>query len=134
MRALGVVPEQPVKEFVVECLEIGEQELFVVVEKLILQRAIEALTARVHFGCSRERMPLGDPCGVGGLGELSGELRAVIMKCVLDTHRQHRNGLAHVAARYKAALRIFAETCSSFPTATLSLCARQTSGRRQRLG
>lgn len=90
MRAFGVVPEQPVKEFVVEGLEIGEQKLFVVIEKLILQRAIEALTACVHFGCSRERMPLGDPGRLGGFGELSRELRAIIMKCVLDTHRQHR--------------------------------------------
>ena len=36
MRAFGVVPQQSVKEFVVEGLEIGEQELFVVIEKLIL--------------------------------------------------------------------------------------------------
>ena len=35
-------------------------------------------------------MPLGDPCRLGGLGELSRELRAIIMKCVLDTHRQYR--------------------------------------------
>jgi len=34
-------------------------------------------------------MPLGDPCGLGGLGELSGEFRAIIMKGVLDTHRQY---------------------------------------------
>ena len=46
-----------------------------VIEKLLLQGAIEALTARVHFGCSREGMPLGDPCHLGGLGELSRELR-----------------------------------------------------------
>ncbi len=36
MRAFGVVPQKPVAEFVVEGLEIGEQELFVVIEKLLL--------------------------------------------------------------------------------------------------
>ena len=30
MRAFGVVPQQPVEEFVVEGLEIGEQKLFVI--------------------------------------------------------------------------------------------------------
>ena len=35
-------------------------------------------------------MPLGDPGRLGGFGELSRELRAIIVKCVLDTHRQHR--------------------------------------------
>jgi len=92
MRAFGVVPQKPVEEFVVEGLEIGEQELFVVIEKLLLQGAIEALTARFHFGCSREGMPLGDPGRLDGLSELSRELRAVIMKWVLDAQRQHRLG------------------------------------------
>ena len=36
MRAFGVIPEKPVEEFVVEGLEIGEQKLFVLVEKLLL--------------------------------------------------------------------------------------------------
>ncbi len=37
-------------------------------------------------------MPLGDPGRLGGLGELSRELRAIIMKGVLDPHRQYRLG------------------------------------------
>ena len=90
MRALGVVLQKPVEEFVIEGLEIGEQKLFVVIEKRL--RAIEALAARVHFGCSRQGMPFGNPCRLGGLGELSRELRAIIMKGVLDTHRQYRLG------------------------------------------
>ncbi len=36
MRAFGVVPQKPVEQFVVEGLEIGEQKLFMLIEKLIL--------------------------------------------------------------------------------------------------
>ena len=43
MRALGVVPVKPVEQFLVEGVQVGEEQFVVEVDEFILESAVEAL-------------------------------------------------------------------------------------------
>ena len=51
MRKFGGVEHQPVAHFLVEQREIGEQEVFVIVNEALLDGSVESLTVGVHLGC-----------------------------------------------------------------------------------
>lgn len=65
VRAFGVVSQQLVEELVVKGLEVGEQKVFVVHHKLLLQDPVETFAVGVHLGCSGEGVPLRNACRVG---------------------------------------------------------------------
>jgi hypothetical protein len=76
--ALGVVEHQPVGEFPVEEGEIGEQQVFVVVDEGFLEGAMEAFDRSIHFRGLRVGRPTGDPLFRKDLGEAGLELGAVV--------------------------------------------------------
>ncbi len=45
----GVKPEHPVEEFLVESLEVSEEQVFVVVNEFLLDGSIESLGLGVHL-------------------------------------------------------------------------------------
>ena len=50
MWSFGVVPVKPVEQFRVEGVQAGEERRVVEVGEFILERAVEALAAGIHFG------------------------------------------------------------------------------------
>jgi hypothetical protein len=48
--ALGVVEDEPIGELLVEEIEVGEQQVFVVVDEGFLEGAVEAFHVGVHLG------------------------------------------------------------------------------------
>src|SRR5690348_3275447 len=58
VRTFGVVPMQPLEQVIVEGIEIAEQEIFVIVDELLLDGAIEAFAMRVHLGRVRGGVPM----------------------------------------------------------------------------
>ena len=89
MGAFGVVPEEPIDEFIVEGLEVGEEQLLVVVNKLLLEGAVKTFAAGIHLRCFGEGVPLGDVCCLHRGLEVSGEFRAVIVERVFHGKWQH---------------------------------------------
>lgn len=47
-----VVEDEPFGGFVVESVDVAEQEVFVVIDELFLNGAVEAFVFGVHFGAS----------------------------------------------------------------------------------
>ena len=76
--ALSVVEHQPVGEFLVEEGEIGEEQVFVVVDEGFRKGAMEAFGRSIHFRGLRVGIPTGDPLFREDLGEAGLELGAVV--------------------------------------------------------
>ena len=49
MRSLGVKPNQVIEQFIVEQVDVREQQVLVVGNEFLLQAAVEALDVRVHL-------------------------------------------------------------------------------------
>jgi hypothetical protein len=48
---LGVVEDEPIGQFVVAGVQVGEQQFFVVVDEGLCPRSMKALDVRVPLGC-----------------------------------------------------------------------------------
>ena len=47
----GVEEDEPLGELVVESDEIGEGQIFIVVDEIFLEGMVEAFDLSIHFGC-----------------------------------------------------------------------------------
>ena len=78
MGPFGVVEDQPLGEFWVEAGEVGEEQVFVVVDEGFLDGAIEAFGMGIHFWGLGVGIPTGDLLFREGLGEARLKLGAVV--------------------------------------------------------
>ncbi|GAB2566386.1 hypothetical protein GCM10027066_06910 [Dyella jejuensis] len=78
MRAFGVVPMEPGEESFVEGVDVGEQEILVVVDELLLDGAVESFAMGIHFRRARAGVPMRQVASDGGVVEVPGELAAVV--------------------------------------------------------
>jgi hypothetical protein len=76
--ALGVVEDEPVGQLLVERIQVGKEQVFVVVHEGLLHGSIEALDMCVHLGCLGIRVPALDPLRGERFGEVGLELGAVV--------------------------------------------------------
>ena len=83
MRPFGVVPDEPVSQFVVQLTRILE-EMLMMVKELFLERAIEPLGMGVHLRRPWIRVPVGNLPAVELLREAFHELAAVVGQHVFD--------------------------------------------------
>ena len=90
--ALGVVEHQPVGQFLVEAGQVGEQQVFVVVDEGLLDGAVEAFDVGVHLGGFGVGVPALDAVGVERLGKAGLELGCVVREQHLGLLRQQAQG------------------------------------------
>ena len=74
----GVVEDEPLGELVVEFHEVGEEQIFVVVDKIFLDGAVESFDMSIHFGRFGVGVPVDDAGLIEGLGEGALELAAIV--------------------------------------------------------
>ena len=90
--ANGIIPDKILRELAVEDREIGEQEILMVINELLLDGAIEAFTVGVHLRRSWVSMPVGDSYGLEGMVKVLHKLTPVIRECCPDWRRVARLG------------------------------------------
>ena len=74
----GVVGDEPVSEFLVEEVDVGEEQVVVPVDELLLDGAVEPFGMGVHFGAFGVGPVVGEAEAGEGLVEGALELRAVV--------------------------------------------------------
>ena len=78
MRSIQVVPGQVVEQLIVEGHDIGQQQVFMEVDELLLDSAVKTLDMGIHFGGTRVGMPMSDVGLAQAIGEVFGEFAAVV--------------------------------------------------------
>ena len=86
MRSFSVVPDEPRDELAIELIG-GDEQLLMVINKLLLNSPVKPLDVGVHLGSSRIGMPVVFVQASDFLIEVLHELRAVVGK-----HRLKRVG------------------------------------------
>ena len=101
--ALGVVEHQPVGQFLVEACEVGEQQVFVVVDEGFLQGALQVRRGRSFWGFWGS-LPASNTVGIEGFGKAGFELRAVVREQHLGFCGQQAQGGVECGAGVAAGL------------------------------
>jgi hypothetical protein len=81
---LGVVPQQPAEQFIVEAEQVTEQQVFMVVDKLVLDGAVKALAMGIRLRRLRVGVPVEQALRADRLMEVFSELGAVVGEHPLD--------------------------------------------------
>ena len=91
--SFGVVEDEPLGEFLVEAGEVGEEQVFVVVDEGFLDGAIEAFGMGIHFWGLGVGIPTGDLLFREGLGRRRGPPGCGVWLCWVKRRPRQRRWL-----------------------------------------
>jgi len=104
VRALGVVEDEPVGQLLVEGVQVGKEQVFVVIDEGLLHGSMEALDVGVHFGCLRVGVPALDALCFERFGEIGLEFGAVVGEHPLGRLGEQRQGQVECCSRVAGVL------------------------------